>query len=481
MKVCVLQPDYSTSAVDYRHYDPPRNLQALLPEHTVDHVFINKLHTYRQLRELSHKGYDIFVNLCEGYLEWDIPSIDAIYSLELLNLPFTGPGSALYDPPKELMKYLAYTCGVKSPAYAVVRRDDDAHAAVSALKYPLFIKPSKAGDSLGIDEHALVHSGDELSRQASVLFHDFDELIVEEYIDGREFTVLVAADVHAQKKCHVYAPVEYNFPKGTAYKTYALKTSALHPEANIPCTDEHISTRLKAASEAIFNGFGGVGYARLDFRLNAADEIYFLEINFTSSVFYEGEYEGSADFILTHDPEGKRGFLLRVIEEGMERHRRKQKPYVLKGNASSGYGIYATRNLNAGDIIYKGEERPLRIVTRRHVETHWSEADKLTFRQYAYPLSDEVYVLWDENPAEWAPQNHSCAPNTRYEGLNVVALQNITKGEELTLDYATFLDETMEPFLCSCKSANCRGYILASQTQSVTLSEKKLMKRETSG
>ena len=69
LKVCVLQPDYSTSNVDYQYYDPARNLSSLLPDAQVDHVLINKLTTYKQLLSLKEKGYDIFVNLCEGYLE----------------------------------------------------------------------------------------------------------------------------------------------------------------------------------------------------------------------------------------------------------------------------------------------------------------------------------------------------------------------------------------------------------------------------
>jgi len=83
MKICVLQPDYSTTDVDYKHYDPPRNLSHLLPNDQVDHVFLNKLTTYRQLKELSKQGYDIFVNLCEGYLEWEVPSIDVIHAFEM--------------------------------------------------------------------------------------------------------------------------------------------------------------------------------------------------------------------------------------------------------------------------------------------------------------------------------------------------------------------------------------------------------------
>ena len=125
MKICVLQPDYSTTDVDYKNYDPPRNISALLPGDSVDHLFLNKLTTWQQLNKLKKKKYDIFINLCEGYLHWEVPSIDVIYCLEMLNLPYTGPNTILYDPPKELMKYVSYTCGVKTPAYALLNEETD--------------------------------------------------------------------------------------------------------------------------------------------------------------------------------------------------------------------------------------------------------------------------------------------------------------------------------------------------------------------
>ena len=93
------------------------------------------------------------------------------------------------------------------------------------------------------------------------------------------------------------------------------------------------------------------------------------------------------------------------------------------------------------------------------------------FRRYAYPVSDKVYLLWDEDPAQWAPQNHSCRPNTGYDGLNVVALRPIAADEELTLDYASFLDEQMEPFTCACGSPDCRGLITGTKGNSITSRE----------
>ena len=53
LKIAVLQPDYSTSGVDYQYYDPKRDLSVIMPEATIDHIFLNKLRTYQQLKQLK--------------------------------------------------------------------------------------------------------------------------------------------------------------------------------------------------------------------------------------------------------------------------------------------------------------------------------------------------------------------------------------------------------------------------------------------
>ena len=474
MKVCVLQPDYSTTGVDYKNYDPPRDLSSLLPDATVDHVFLNKLTTYRQLKELGKKGYDIFVNLCEGYLEWEVPSIDVIHAFEALNLPHTGPSSKLYDPTKELMKYVAYCEGVPTPQFVLVETIEDAELACQHLSFPLFVKPAKAGDSLGVDEKSLVYTKEELLSKIEAILEEYGPLLVEEYIAGREYTVLVAANPSPEKTCTTFKPVEYVFPEGRAFKTYALKTSELHPDCNHPCKDKRLENKLRKAAERIFRGFGGVGYARLDFRVNEKGKLFFLEINFTCSVFYKDGYEGSADFVLKYDEIGQSGFLNHIIAEGIARHQRKQKKFMVRGNSIAGYGIYARQEIKKGELVFSGEERSQRLVTRRFVEQTWNEDEKEIFRRYAYPVSNEVFLLWDDDPSGWAPQNHSCKPNTVCNGLNVVALRNIKKGEELTLDYAVFLDEHMESFVCRCGTDNCRGLISGTNQNSVTEREKKV-------
>jgi D-alanine-D-alanine ligase len=467
MKVCVLQPDYSTTGVDYKYYDPPRDLAPLIPEHEVHNVFLNKLTTFKQLKELSKKGYDIFVNLCEGYPEWEIPGIDVTFSMESLNLPFTGPGTKLYDVPKELMKYVAYCEGVTTPGFVLVNEMKDLDEAIKKLKFPLFVKPAHAGDSLGVDEQSLVHTEEELTKKVKSIIQEYGPLLVEEYIAGREFTALVAADPNGHS-CTVFRPVEYLFPEGKEFKTYSLKTSELHPECNVPCPDEEIEKEIRNAAEKMFKAVNAVGYGRLDFRVNENKEVYFLEMNLTCSVFYKDGYEGSADFILKYDPIGQTGFLRHIIAEGIARHQRKIKPFFMKGNSIAGYGIYANREIKKGEIIFKGEGKAQRIITKRFIEKNWNEEEKLHFRRYAYPVSEELFILWDDDPSEWAPQNHSCDPNSAFEGLNEIAIMNIQKGEELTLDYAQFLDENMEPFQCQCGSPNCRGLIIGIKSNTLT-------------
>lgn len=458
MRICVLQPSYEGSSCDYQYYDPPRDLAPLLPDHDFRHESVRKVSAFAQIQALARQGFDVFVNLCEGYRDSDVPSIDVIHALEHMGVPFTGPTSALYDPPKDLMKVAARSSGVPGPAYVAAEDPTDVDAALDRLRFPMFVKPAGYGDSIGIDEHSLVRDAGELRQQVAAVAASYGRVLIEEYIDGREFTVLVSGDPDPSAEPLAFTPLEFRFPPGERFKTYDLKVRQFHPECNVPCADAALATQLKLAAVRVFRSFSGLGYARMDFRVTPDGRLFFLEVNFTCSVFYPEGYQGSADYILQYDGVGQAGFLRRIIDEALARHRRRARAYVVLPRNGS-YGIYAARPLRKGEVVFRGEERPQRIVTRAHVEARWNEADRETFYRYAYPIGSDVYVLWDTDPAEWAPQNHACEPNTLFVGLNVVAARDIDAGAELTLDYATCYDSRMVPFDCTCGSPRCRRRI----------------------
>ena len=79
-------------------------------------MFLHKATVYHQLKDLKHDGFDIFVNLCEGHLDWDVPSIDVIHALDSLGLPYTGPAADRYETRKEMLKVVAVRRGSHAAA-----------------------------------------------------------------------------------------------------------------------------------------------------------------------------------------------------------------------------------------------------------------------------------------------------------------------------------------------------------------------------
>jgi D-alanine-D-alanine ligase len=87
---------------------------------------------------------------------------------------------------------------------------------------------------------------------------------------------------------------------------------------------------------------------------------------------------------------------------------------------------------------------------------------------------EELLALWDLNPTRWAPQNHSCEANTQVDGLDLVAFRPIPKGEKLTLDDATVMNEAREPFDCGCGCASWRGWNAGSPGNGTAVRERGL-------
>ena len=122
----------------------------------------------------------------------------------------------------------------------------------------------------------------------------------------------------------------------------------------------------------------------------------------------------------------------------------------------------------AGELIYQLEERPHVLVSRSRVERTWNARYREFFRHYAYPLTDELYVLWDDDPEAWKPINHSCDPNAWVTGLDLSARRPIRAGEEITMDYATMYTERRSASTCHCGTALLPGRLVRETTISRT-------------
>ena len=184
-----------------------------------------------------------------------------------------------------------------------------------------------------------------------------------------------------------------------------------------------------------------------------------LEINPNCDVAYPLDEAGSADLILLHERWGHREFFERIIKAALKRHRRQQKKWKVQLNGKCHYGMYAVDTIAVGEIVEAHEEQPHVLVSTTHVMQNWNAEQLRWFSQYAYPLTDEIFVSWSQEPEQWKPINHSCDPNAWLVGLDLVARKKITPGKEITIDYGTFYNEQMTEFACACGAAECRKII----------------------
>jgi len=219
-------------------------------------------------------------------------------------------------------------------------------------------------------------------------------------------------------------------------------------------------------TKKIFVALGGVGYARTDIRINDKREAYFLEINPNPGIFYgttleKPELLGSGDFVLLQDKTMNHvKFIELIMEIALKRAKNRVKKFAVRYRANQGYACYATMDIKAGEIIERHEEKATYITSKSHVQREWTDPLRRSwFDKYAYPLTDEMYVLWSENPNDWSPLNHSCDPNGWLCGMDLVARREIKKGEQITMDYSTFCADNMETFECQCRASDCRRTI----------------------
>jgi len=487
----------------------------------VDNVFLTPHNYASQLvplaRQFAQGQIDCFVNLCDG--AWDEPScgMEVVDLLERkLNVPFTGADVNFFEPTRLQMKKAALACGVKVPAWRFVytvddlerflgefhgTEDDDDNTKLPPLNFPLLVKHFSSYSSIGLIKDSKVTTVDQLRTQCQRMLDTFGGCLVEEFIVGREFTVLAAQVPSANGGVQVMAhePVECKFVAGEDFKHYNLKWVDYEEISWHPVDDADLATRLQTMATQVFQACQGRGYGRIDVRSDASGkDLYFLEINPNCGIFYPEGLYGSADFILDRaDPvQAHARFALDQVE--VARRLWKQKNHESKlfearyDPRKESWGLFALCDIHPGQVIQRNEESAIYVVSKSHVLKHWigspeckdwnngecgggsssSSSSSSTsnmntwdnFCSYCYPISDNLVAMWKPHPDDWKPINHSCDPNAWNEegnGLNVVARRFIPAGEEIRMDYATFCGcfPEMKSFPCDCGADLCRGTI----------------------
>lgn len=196
--------------------------------------------------------------------------------LELAGIKYVGcdmTSSALC-----MDKYLAHelvsSSGLLSPISYLFDKSDSYERIVnkiSHLKYPLFVKPLKAGSSFGITK---ISSVNDLKQAISEAFQYDNKIIIEENVDGFE----VGCAVLGNEDLIIGEVDEIELEDGffDYYEKYNLKTSKIHLPARI---GEEERKKIKETALEIYKILGCTGFARVDMFYTKDKKIVFNEVN----------------------------------------------------------------------------------------------------------------------------------------------------------------------------------------------------------
>ena len=290
-------------------YDPSPHMNGFKwKEHQVSPKNVEK-----QLRELASEGVDIFFNLCDGTPDDAVSGLGMIQTMEKLGLAFTGADSNFFDPSRQEMKAYAKKSNVPIPNWVMVDRVEDVERVSKRLRFPVLVKPPHGYASVGITRESRCENLDQLKVQTEKEIEQFGRALLEEFIEGREFTCLIAENPDDETKPITFKPVEFIFPKGESFKHYNMKWVEYEQMSVAPIKDPKIEKTLRDQTSRLFKTMDGNGYARCDYRMAADGTIYMLEINPNCGIFYAPTEPGSADFCLIHDPVWNHHKFLKLI------------------------------------------------------------------------------------------------------------------------------------------------------------------------
>ncbi|MBQ4833857.1 D-alanine--D-alanine ligase [Pseudoalteromonas sp. MMG010] len=192
-------------------------------------------------------------------------------ALEFMNLPYTGSnvlGSALAMD-KIRCKHLFKSAGLSTAPYAVVdaKKGFDSNAIINEFK-KVMVKPSHEGSSIGMAQAQTAQQLDEALNNA---FKFDSQVLVEQWISGREFTITVLGD-------EVQPVIEMTTPHGfyDYQAKYQSNTTQYHCPAQISDKD---TQKLQAMALAAFDLVGASGWGRVDAMQGSDGEYYLLEVN----------------------------------------------------------------------------------------------------------------------------------------------------------------------------------------------------------
>ena len=285
-----------------RHLDDEFNIE-FEPEETIEHVkngieaagweylqIEADENCYENLKKIRP---DIVFNRAEGIRgesrESHIPAF-----CEMLNIPYVGSGimTNAIGLDKPTTKMILEYHGLKTAPFQVLEGWDE--PLKEQIDYPLILKPSHEGSSIGINWDNVVNDERSLRVKLKEMLDTYEQpILIEKFIDGREFSVGLVGNYSLNEKPIVLPVLEVDFsgfPEELGRVLGQKAKSVFDDSSNYKCPaniDETLRKRIEDHAVASFKVLNCKDWARMDYRLDADGELYFLEVNTLPGIDYD--------------------------------------------------------------------------------------------------------------------------------------------------------------------------------------------------
>jgi D-alanine-D-alanine ligase len=287
-----------------RHADDEFNIE-YEPEETIEHVknaIIAAGWEYLQIEAdetcyetLGKERPDIVFNRAEGVRgesrESQIPAF-----CEMLDIPYVGSGIMVnaIGLDKPTTKIILEYHGLKTAPFTVLSKPDS--PLKKSLKYPLILKPSHEGSSIGINWDNVVHNNKELRNKLAEMLEAYQQpILVEKYLNGREFSVGLVGNYLNGETPTVLPILEVDFtgfPEELGRVLGQKAKSVFDDSSNYKCPaqiDDELRKRIEEHALDSFKALNCLDWARMDYRLDDDGQLYFLEVNTLPGIDYDME------------------------------------------------------------------------------------------------------------------------------------------------------------------------------------------------
>jgi D-alanine-D-alanine ligase len=196
---------------------------------------------------------------------------------DCLKIPYTGcdAASSALTFNKRYTVSVAANSGIKVAKSVLLLKNSvySPDEIIQQLKFPVFVKPNNGGSSIGMSK--VNQPSDEIGAAIEKAFKEDSQVLVEEFISGREFTI----GVFKSKGKIIPLPITEIISKKEFFD-YEAKYEGASEEVTPAKVDEAIAEKVRAAAQKIYSVFNCRGIVRIDFIYNEKEgEPFMLEIN----------------------------------------------------------------------------------------------------------------------------------------------------------------------------------------------------------